>query len=312
MLTHLQVGGGGTGGTAPVATNDAYTVAEGGTLTANGAPNPSGVLANDSGADLEAVLVGNASNGSLTLAPDGTFVYIHNGGQTTTDSFSYKAKNTVTLLESSVATVSITVTPVNDPPVAVNDAYDVVAGNTLTIGLPGVLGNDSDVDGDTLTSILDSNVSGGVLTLNANGSFSYTPNPGTASDSFTYHASDATLSSNTATVAITVSVPVNTAPVAVNDNASTRRNTAKFINLVANDTDAQNNLKNAAGNVPASRIHIVTQPTQRGTVSVVTNGVTYTPRRNFRGTDVFTYTVTDTGTPPLTSNTATVRVNVTN
>lgn len=311
MLAHLQVGGAGTG--APAATDDAYAVAEGGTLTANGvSPNPSGVLGNDTGASLEAVLVGNVSNGSLALDPSGSFVYTHNGGQTATDSFTYKAKNTVTLLESGIATVSISITPVNDPPVAANDAYATVAGSSLSITAPGILGNDSDVDGDVLTAVLSSNVSGGALTLNANGSFSYTPNSGTTSDSFTYRAKDAALFSNVATVAISVSAPVNTAPVAVDDNSSTRRNTLKFINLIANDTDTENNLKDGSGNVPAGRIHIVTQPTQKGTVSVVTNGVNYTPRRNFRGTDVFTYTVTDTGTPPLTSNTATVRVNVTN
>ncbi|MFH0726738.1 MAG: Ig-like domain-containing protein [Pseudomonadota bacterium] len=309
MLAYLQVGG--LGATAPVAVNDSYTVTEGGTLTANGAPNPSGVLANDTGANLVAVLVGNVSNGSLALDPSGTFVYTHNGGQTITDSFSYKAKDNVSLMES-MATVSITVSPVNDPPVAVNDSYAAVSGSALNIAVPGVLGNDSDVDGDALTAVLSSNVSGGALTLNANGSFSYTPNPGTLSDSFTYRAKDAALFSNIVTVSISVSAPVNTAPVAVDDNASTRRNTAKTINLIANDTDAQNNLKDASGNVPAGRISIVTQPTQNGTLSVVTNGVIYTPRRNFRGTDVFTYRVTDTGTPPLTSNTATVRVNVTN
>lgn len=309
MLTHLQVGG--AGAQAPVAANDTYTVPEGGTLTANGAPVP-GILANDTGANLQAILVGNVSNGSLTLDPTGTFVYTHNGGQTTTDSFTYKARNSVTLAESGPATVSITVTPVNDPPVAASDAYTTNAGATLTVSAPGVLGNDSDVDGNPLTAVLNSNVSGGMLTLNADGSFSYTPNTGTVSDSFTYHATDPVLSSNVVTVAITVNVPANTAPVAVDDNVSTRRNTALTINLVANDTDAQNNLKDASGNVPAGRITIVTPPTQSGTLVVVNNGVTYTPRRNYRGTDVFTYKVTDTGTPALTSNTATVRVNVTN
>lgn len=303
---------GGIGSGAPVATDDVYTIAEGATITADGAsPNPFGVLENDTGANLEAVLAGTVSNGSLTLAPSGAFVYTHNGGQTTTDSFTYKARNTVSLAES-MASVSISVTPVNDAPVAANDAYETLAGSSLSIAAPGVLGNDGDEEGDALTAVLVGNVSGGALTLNANGSFSYSPNPGTTSDSFTYRAKDTALFSGTATVTITVSAPANTAPVAVNDSATTRRNTAKFINLVANDTDAQNNLKNASGNVEASRIRIVTQPSQGGKVSVVTNGVTYSPRRNFRGTDVFTYTVTDTGTPPLTSNTATVQVNVTN
>ena len=80
--------------------------------------------------------------------------------------------------------------------------------------------------------------------------------------------------------------------------------------VLANDTDAENNLKDGSGNVAAAQISIVTQPTRGGTVSVVTSGVNFTPKNNFRGTDVFTYTVRDLD--GAVSNTATVRVNVIN
>ncbi|HEV8274297.1 MAG TPA: Ig-like domain-containing protein, partial [Streptosporangiaceae bacterium] len=77
---------------------------------------------------------------------------------------------------------------------------------------PGVLGNDSDPDGDTLSAVVASGPSHGSLTLNANGSFTYTPDANySGPDSFTYRASDATLASNLATVTITVSA-VNDPP----------------------------------------------------------------------------------------------------
>jgi VCBS repeat-containing protein len=82
----------------------------------------------------------------------------------------------------------------------------------LTVATPGVLGNDSDPDGDPLTAVLVTGPSHGSLTLNANGSFSYTPAADFAgSDSFSYRASDGTVSSSPATVTITVT-PVNDAP----------------------------------------------------------------------------------------------------
>jgi VCBS repeat-containing protein len=68
-----------------------------------------------------------------------------------------------------------------------------------------VLGNDSDVDGDGLTAVLDQDVSHGGLTLNPDGSFSYTPEPGyTGPDSFQYHASGGSAASNTVTVSFLV------------------------------------------------------------------------------------------------------------
>ena len=70
---------------------------------------------------------------------------------------------------------------------------------------PGVLANDTDADGDTLSSILVANVSHGTLTLGANGSISYVPTAGyVGSDSFTYKANDGALDSNTVTVSLTV------------------------------------------------------------------------------------------------------------
>jgi hypothetical protein len=105
---------------------------------------------------------------------------------------------------------------VNDPPVAINDYYTTVENTALYVPAPGVLGNDTDPEGDSLTAVMVSTVSNGTLTLNANGSFIYTPNPQfNGTDSFTYKANDGNAdSAGTATVIIEVTAPVNQPPVA--------------------------------------------------------------------------------------------------
>ena len=99
----------------------------------------------------------------------------------------------------------IEITPNSTPPVAVDDAYSVIGGATLSVGAPGVLGNDSDAENDPLTAQLVSGPATG-LTLNADGSFTYTPGEDTAGGTvtFTYRAFDGTATSNVATVTITV------------------------------------------------------------------------------------------------------------
>jgi hypothetical protein len=113
------------------------------------------------------------------------------------------------------ATVSDTITvevvggAPNQPPVAANDSYSVAAGSVLSVSAPGVLGNDSDADGDRITAALVTGPSQGTLTLNPTGSFTYIPNAGvTGLDSFTYKSYDEhSAASNTATVSITVTPP---------------------------------------------------------------------------------------------------------
>src|SRR5258708_39216638 len=135
----------------PVAVNDSYTTAEDTTLNVS-AP---GLLANDSDVDgdsLNALLVGQPTHGSLTLNSNGSFSYTPATNYNGTDSFTYKANDGKA--DSNVATVTITVTAVNDPPVAANDSYSTAEDTALTVSAPGVLGNDTDVDGDPLTAVL--------------------------------------------------------------------------------------------------------------------------------------------------------------
>jgi VCBS repeat-containing protein len=147
----------------PVAADNAYSVNEDNTLTV-AAP---GVLGNDSDPDgdtLTAVLVSGPSHGTLTLNPDGSFTYTPAENFFGTDYFTYQAYDGVAY--SNVATVTITVTSVNDAPVAQNDSYTTDEDTPLVVPASGVLGNDSDVDGDTLTAVLVSGPSHGTLTLN--------------------------------------------------------------------------------------------------------------------------------------------------
>ena len=194
-----------------VADENAGTVDEGGVLA--GQVN---VLANDTdpeGMDLTAILVSGPSNhADFNLASDGSFTYTHDGSETISDSFVYKASDGVN--DSNEVTVTINVTPQNDPPTAVADenAGTVDEGGVLA-GQVNVLANDSDPEGTALTAILVSGPSNEAsFNLASDGSFTYTHDGSeTISDSFVYKASDGVNESNEVTVTINVT-PQNDLP----------------------------------------------------------------------------------------------------
>jgi VCBS repeat-containing protein len=108
--------------------------------------------------------------------------------------------------------VTITMNAVNDAPIAAEDAYSTAEDTNLAVDAPGVLDDDSDPDHDPLIAVLVSQPSHGTLTLNADGSFTYSPEDDfNGSNSFTCGASDGTLTSNPATVTIRVTA-VNDTP----------------------------------------------------------------------------------------------------
>src|SRR5207245_2116792 len=151
----------------PVANNDSFTTAEDTTAVVV-AP---GLLSNDTDAEgdpLTAILVSGPTHGTLTLNPNGSLTYTPAANYNGSDSFTYKANDGTA--DSNIATVTITITPVNDPPVVVNDSYSTNEDTTLTVAAPGVLANDADVDGDALTGSVVSGPSHGTLPLNTNGS----------------------------------------------------------------------------------------------------------------------------------------------
>src|SRR5205807_859473 len=133
------------------------------------------------GDSLTAVLVSGPSHGTLALAANGSFTYTPAVDYIGPDSFTYKANDGQ--VDSNVSTVSLTVTA----PVASNDVYKTRKNVPLTVAAPGVLGNDTDADGYTLSAVLVSGPTHGTLTLNSDGSFTYTPAANyTGTDSFTY------------------------------------------------------------------------------------------------------------------------------
>jgi FtsP/CotA-like multicopper oxidase with cupredoxin domain len=291
MLARLEV----ASSTTPEAMPDSYSVEEGGTLNV-AAP---GVLGNDTdpeGGELTAVLVQDATHGDLTLNADGSFDYIPETNFSGTDEFGYRAQGT---LPSNVATVTITVTPVNDPPVGADDHATTLEGTAVIID---VLANDDDPDGDELFVSDLSDPPGGTATVNPDQTVTYTPEPGTTSDSFTYAPFDGELAGAPVTVTVDVQSASNTPPVAVDDSAQARRNTPITIPVLVNDIDPD-------GNIDPASVSITSGPNMGGQVVVNGDGsVTYAPVTNFRGTDTFAYRVSDTA--GALSNEATVRVNV--
>src|SRR5262249_28654275 len=149
--------------------------------------------------------------GALTLNADGSFDYQpdpHFGG---TDAFTYQATDGTD--DSNVATVTIDVT--NAVPVASDDAFSVTHDQPLHVAAGGVLGNDTDANGDGLSAVPASNPAHGTLLFHADGAFDYVPDPHyVGNDTFTYLVSDDVANSDPATVTVSVT---NTAPVAADD-----------------------------------------------------------------------------------------------
>jgi len=283
---------------APTAGNDSYSVTNGTTLTVS-AP---GVLANDVDPDSSSLstvtpVASGPSHGNLTFNADGSFVYTPSSGYTGPDSFTYQASDGIS--QSSPATVSITVG--NMAPTAGNDSFSVTAATTLTIPKPGLLANDVDPDSPSLTATKASDPAHGSLTVNADGSFTYTPNAGySGPDSFTYTASDSIVQSSPATVSISVG---NIPPTAGNDSYTAGAGTTLSVDapgLLANDVDPDS---------PTITAVKASDPAH-GSLTLSAHGsFTYTPAPGYTGSDSFTYQASD---GIAQSNAATVSLTVGN
>jgi len=221
---------------APDAVNDAATIIE------DSGANGIDVRANDSDLDgdtLTVTAVTQGAHGTVAITGGGTAVsYTPAANFFGSDSFTYTVNDGQGGTDT--ATVNVTITNVNDAPVATGDSYVMNSNTTLNVAAPGVLGNDSDIDGPSLSAQLVSNVSHGSLSLQSNGSFTYTPSLDfEGSDSFTYRAYDGLAPSNVVTVNITVNdtvAPVLTSAVAVTLISSTNSNLIN-VGLTASATD---------------------------------------------------------------------------
>src|SRR4051794_1371481 len=189
------------------------------TILEDSGANIISVLANDTDAEGDTLSITAVTQGAHgSVANNGTSCsYTPAANFFGSDSFTYSISDGNG--GSDTATVNVTVQNVNDPPVATGNSYTINQDTVLNVAAPGILGDDTDIDGDALTATLVSAPSHGSVTLNADGSFAYTPAPHFAgSDSFTYQAFDGTANSNSATVSITV---VDTEPPAVNPSLRT-------------------------------------------------------------------------------------------
>ena len=283
----------------PVAVDDTATVAKDASATTID------VLSNDTDTDggpISIASVTQPTNGAVVITNAGADLtyqpsagYCNDG--TPTDDFTY------TLTPGgSTATVAVTVTCVDNPPVAVDDTATVA--KDVSAATIDVLSNDTDTDGGPISiASVTQPTNGAVVITNAGADLTYQPsagycNDGTPTDDFTYTL---TPGGSTATVAVTVTC-VDDPPVAVDDTATVAKDvSAATIDVLSNDTDTDGG--------PIS-IASVTQPTN-GAVVITNAGadLTYQPSAGYCNdstpTDDFTYTLTPGG------STATVAVTVT-
>lgn len=283
----------GPANTLPVAVNDLAVVAEDGSTIIN-------VLANDSDADAHALSVtgaGAAAHGTVVINQDGSITYTPAANYSGPDSFTYTINDGNGGTAS--ATVAVTVSSVNDAPVANTDAASVNVGSSVIVN---ILANDTDIDSPTLSVTGLTTPAHGTVAINQNGTVTYTAGLGyTGPDSFEYTLSDGNGGTTTGTVNVTI-FPVNTAPVANLDAITLNEDVATVIAVLSNDTDTENQ---------ALTVTSVGQP-EHGTAVINQNGtVTYTPTANYSGTDSFTYYISD-GNGGAATSTVTLTVNAVN
>ena len=265
--------------TPPTANNDIYSMKEDAKATVLE------VLENDTDADIQTpqsdVLsvvavsaLSRSSAGKLTL-DEGVVTFKPAANFNGRISFSYTVADEADA--QTTGYVSVTVTAVNDEPIAVDDAVTMKEDSEVLID---VLDNDEDVENDKAIADF-GNAEHGMVVKSA-GRLKYIPYEDFyGKDSFTYTMTDGQYESS-ATVTVTVK-NVNDAPTPAPDKASTYIEQPVTIDVVSNDSDIDSTeLGVASVSVP-----------ENGSVVIVDNELVYTPKRGFVGTDVFTYMSTD-------------------
>jgi cellulose biosynthesis protein BcsQ len=254
---------------APVASSDTVTTLE---------DTPTAVVLaaiDPDGNPLTYSVMKNPAHGSLS-GTEPNLIYTPNPNFNGPDGFTFKANDGAA--DSLPASISVMVTPADDPPTANGDSITAKEDAVASIILTG-----SDPDGDPLTFSVVRAATHGSLSGKAP-SLTYTPDPNFSwLDSFTFRVSDGKTESVPATVLISVT-PANDPPTAKDDKVATEEDTPATIDVLANDTEVDNELL---------KISAVT-PGTGGSVEINADGtLTYTPHPNYYGTDKFTYTVAD-------------------
>jgi VCBS repeat-containing protein len=276
---------------APVAANDAYTVAKNVQLVIAA---DTGVLANDTDVDgdaLSAILVKKPAYGTLALGDDGSFVYTPKAGYTGKQTFTYKVSDGTATSN----TVTVTLNVINNAPVAGTDEYSTGMGTRLVVPkASGLLANDSDPNGDKLKAVLVSKPKDGTVKLNADGSFTFTPKAGfVGTATFTYKVSDGKLSSPATTVSIDVLAPGSAAPLIDTSIVARDEGYATGKASVLSVGAAAGVLANETGNDGVLAAMLVSGP-KTGSLALAEDGsFVYTPDGTTTGNVSFTYRVSD-------------------
>ena len=231
-----------TVGTADDAQDDAFATPEDTALNED-------VSTNDGFAGAVTYAVnGDVSNGTLTLATDGTFTYTPNADFNGTDTFTYDATDVNGAVETQ--TVTITVDPVDD---AQDDAFATPEDTVLN---EDVSTNDTFTGAVTYT--VNGNVGNGTLVLATDGTFTYTPALNfNGADGFTYDATDVNGAVETRTVTLSVGA-ANDNPVAVDDPYITAEDTPLTIvapGVLGNDSDVDGDALTVTANTAPARRH---------------------------------------------------------
>ncbi len=273
----------GAANSPPVAAADSAAVEEGGAVRID-------VLANDAdtdnmSAELTAILVDAPAYGTATV-DEGAVIYTHDGSETSSDRFTYKAVDEEGG-ESAPAAVAIVISPVNDPPVAVADRAIVTEGGSVTIA---VLANDSDPDNRTeeLTPVLTGEPVNGVAAVNPDGTVTYEHDDtkGTADGGFSYRVTDPDAEASAA-VFVTVTVEAeNEPPVAAADSATVAEGDSVVIAVLANDSDADDAASELAAVLVEAPLHGTAVANADGTVTYAHDG-------SETASDRFTYKARD-------------------
>ncbi|WP_299614391.1 tandem-95 repeat protein [uncultured Tateyamaria sp.] len=180
------------------------------------------------------------------------------------------------------AEVAVTVTPVNDDPVAVDDIETTDEDVAVVVDL---LGNDTDVDGDDLSiGSLSVDPAEGSVVDNGDGTVTFTPAPNfNGPATITYTVVDGNGGEDTGEVVVSVGA-INDGPVANDDAAATDEDTPITVDVLDNDTDDDGD---------DLTISSATVPVEQGTVEIVGNELLFTPAENFNGEATVIYTITD-------------------
>ena len=189
--------------------------------------------------------------------------------------------------DSDTGLVAVTVTSVNDGPLASDDTASTAEDTAATITAASLLANDTDVDGGALTVTAVGGAVNGTVAL-AGGTVTFTPTANASgTGSFTYTVSDGAATA-TGTVTVTITA-VNDPPVAVADTATTAEDTPLAItaaSLTANDTDVDTG---------ATLTVTAVSGATNGTVALAGTTITFTPTANFNGTAGIVRISTDIG-----------------